>query len=448
MFSTLLIANRGEIALRVARTCREMGIKTVLVTSTADGNPAVERVADKVVRIGPPAARRSYLNVPAIMEAARQSGADAVHPGYGFLSEDSDFAEVCAAEGYTFVGPAPDVMALVGDKVRARAVMSEAGLPVLPGSDGPPEGAAAAKEAADAVGYPVILKAAAGGGGRGMSVVHDPRDLFPAYREARATARAIFGDSRVYVERYLPAPRHVEVQVLLDGHGRGVHLGDRDCSVQRRHQKLVEETPAPGVDPALTAQICDAAVKAALAVGFTGLGTFEFLVDGADFYFMEVNGRIQVEHPVTEMVTGIDLVREQILVAAGEPLRLVQDDVIPQGHAVECRVNTEDPERGFVPTPGRIEEFRPPGGPFTRVDSHGYAGWTVTPYYDPLLAKIITWGPDRGAALDRMDRALGEFHVRGPGVATTIDLLRRVVADPTFRAAAHTTSLLDGIGAP
>ncbi|MEV0381386.1 acetyl-CoA carboxylase biotin carboxylase subunit [Nonomuraea sp. NPDC050643] len=442
MFDTVLIANRGEIALRVARTCREMGIRSVAVCSTADLGSAVTRVVDEVVCIGPPAPRRSYLNVSAIIEAARRTGAQAVHPGYGFLSEDPDFAEVCAAEGLTFIGPSPEIMARLGDKARARATMAEAGLPVLPGGEHPPEDAAEAKEAADAIGYPVILKAVAGGGGRGMKVVRDPRDLIRAFHETRAAARAVFGDGRLYLERYVESARHVEVQVLLDDLGGGVHLGERDCSVQRRHQKLMEETPAPGLDPGLTTHICEAAVKAAAAVGFTGAGTFEFLVDGTDFFFMEVNCRIQVEHPVTEAVTGIDLIQKQIRVAAGLPLGLSQDDVVPAGHAIECRVNTEAPERGFAPTAGTLTDFRPPGGPFTRVDTHGHTGMTITPDYDSLLAKVITWGEDREAALARMDRALGEFVVEGHGVRTTTGLLRDVLREPAFRAARHDTMLL------
>ncbi|MFI6323655.1 acetyl/propionyl/methylcrotonyl-CoA carboxylase subunit alpha [Nonomuraea sp. NPDC050556] len=449
MIDTVLIANRGEIALRIARTCREMGIRTVAVCSTADMDSAVARLADEVVCIGPPAAKKSYLSIPAIIEAAKRSGAQAIHPGYGFLSENPDFAEVCEEEGLRFIGPPPQIMARLGDKAQARAMMSAAGLPVLPGGDHPPDDAAEAKAAADAVGYPVILKAVAGGGGRGMRVVRDPRDLVRAFHETRASARAVFGDGRLYLERYIESARHVEVQVLLDSQGNGIHLGERDCSVQRRHQKLIEETPAPGLDPSLTTHMCEVAVKAAAAVGFTGAGTFEFLVEGSDFYFMEVNCRIQVEHPVTEAVTGLDLIREQIRVASGLPLELTQDGVVPVGHAIECRVNTEDPERGFVPTAGTLTDFRPPGGPFTRVDTHGYAGMTITPDYDSLLAKVITWGGDRQTAIARMDRALSEFVVEGRGIGTTIGLLREVLRAPDFLAARHDTMLLTRmLGAP
>ncbi|MEV2275895.1 acetyl-CoA carboxylase biotin carboxylase subunit [Nocardiopsis sp. NPDC049922] len=440
MIGSILIANRGEIALRVARTCREMGIRTIAVCSTADRDSAVARFADETVVIGPAPARKSYLNIPSIIEAAARAGAQAVHPGYGFLSEDPDFAEVCAANGLTFVGPRPRVMAELGDKAGARSLMERAGLPVLPGSRVPPPNAAAAKEAADAIGYPVIVKAVAGGGGRGMRVVYDPRDLPRAFRECVASARAVFGDGRVYLERFVESARHVEVQVLCDEHGNGVHLGARDCSVQRRHQKLVEETPAPGLSPRTVERMCEAAVRGALAVGFTGAGTFEFLVDGEEFFFIEINCRIQVEHPVTEMVTGVDLVREQIRVTSGIPL---ETDAVPlDGASIECRINAEDPRRDFAPTPGTLTEFHPPGGPFTRVDTHAYPGWTITPDYDSLLAKVAVWAPDRRAAIARMDRALSELRVSGPGVRTTAPLLREVLADSRFVGAKHDTSLL------
>ncbi len=444
MFDTVLIANRGEIALRVARTCREMGIQTVAVHSTSDRSSAAVTFADEHVQIGPTAPKRSYLNVAAIIEAALRTGADAIHPGYGFLSEDADFAEICAEHGITFVGPPPEVMTRLADKAAARAVMSRAGLPVLPGSNEAPANLAEVQQMTDAIGYPVIFKAAAGGGGRGMTVVRDRREVSRAYQECRATAQAVFGDGRVYVERYLEAARHIEVQVLCDSHGNAVYLGDRDCSVQRRHQKLVEEAPAPGLPDGLARRMGEAAVQGALAVGYTGVGTFEFLVEpGGEFYFMEINCRIQVEHPVTEMVCGLDLVREQLLVAAGHPLSITQDDVQLRGVSLECRVNAEDPDRGFRPTPGEITELVLPGGPFTRVDTHCYAGWTVTPDYDPLLAKIVVWAPDRDQALARMDRALSECRVTGRGLHTTVDFLRRVGNNPTFRAAEHTTSLVD-----
>ncbi|MDX2645435.1 acetyl-CoA carboxylase biotin carboxylase subunit [Streptomyces sp. PA03-1a] len=443
MFSTVLVANRGEIALRVARACRELGIRTVAVYSTADRDSAVVRFADEAVHIGPPPARASYLNIPAVVEAARRTGAQAVHPGYGFLSEDPDFAEVCEANGLTFIGPSPEVLSRLGDKAACRALMAEAGLPVLPGSTGPLAGAADAKEAAQQTGYPVILKAVAGGGGRGMAVVTDPDRLLDTYKRTAAHARAVFGDDRLYLERYVERARHVEVQVLCDRHGAVVHLGERDCSVQRHHQKLVEETPAPDLPARLRSQMCDAAVRGARAVGYTGVGTFEFvLTPERDFHLMEVNCRLQVEHPVTEMVTGIDLVREQILVAAGHPLTLRQEDVVHRGVAVECRVNAEDPARDFAPTPGLLTEFEVPGGPFVRVDTHAFPGWRIGPDYDSLLAKAVVWAPDRERALARMDRVLEELRVRGEGVRTTAGFLRKVLARPEFRAGRHTTSLV------
>jgi acetyl-CoA carboxylase biotin carboxylase subunit len=443
VFSTVLIANRGEIALRVARACHELGIRTVAVHSTADRDSAVVRFADEAVHIGPPPAKSSYLNIPAIIEAAHRTGAQAVHPGYGFLSEDSDFAEICADNGLTFIGPSPDVISRLGDKAACRTLMADAGLPVLPGSAGPLPSPADAKEAAQQAGYPVILKAVAGGGGRGMAVVRDPDQLPTAYADTRAHARAVFGDDRLYLERYVDHARHVEVQILCDRHGTALHLGERDCSVQRRHQKLIEESPAPSLPPRLRAAMCDAAVRGALAVGYEGAGTFEFvLTPDHDFYLMEVNCRLQVEHPVTELVTGIDLVREQILIAAGLPLAFGQSDITFRGVAVECRLNAEDPTRGFAPTPGLLTEFTPPGGPFVRVDTHAFPGWLIGPDYDSLLAKICVWAPDRDRALARADRALAEFHVTGDGVRTTADFLRTVLAHPGFRSATHTTGLV------
>jgi acetyl-CoA carboxylase biotin carboxylase subunit len=444
VFETVLIANRGEIALRVARACRELDIRTVAVHSTSDRDSAVVDLADRAVQIGPPAAGRSYLNVPAIIEAAVQTGADAIHPGYGFLSEDADFAEVCASQGIVFIGPPASVLRALGDKATARRLMADAGLPVLPGSDKTVDTAVNAKRIADEIGYPVIIKAAAGGGGRGMSVVREPPDLVATYKRTRAAARAVFGDGRVYVERFQDVARHVEVQVLCDMYGHAVALGERDCSVQRRHQKLIEESPAPGMPAGLAERMGEAAVRGALAAGFVGAGTFEFLVDAeGSFTFMEVNCRIQVEHPVTEMVTGIDLVREQLCVASGQPLSESVLDATRRGVAVECRVNVEDPARGFAPTPGVLSRFVPPGGPFTRVDTHGRAGLEITPDYDSLLAKVITWGPDREQALTRMERALAEFQVDGPGVRTTIPFLTEILSHPLFRDAKHSTSLVE-----
>ncbi|SFQ64805.1 acetyl-CoA carboxylase, biotin carboxylase subunit [Amycolatopsis arida] len=442
MFDTVLVANRGEIALRVLRTCQEMGIRTVAVYSTADADSAVVRAADVAVQIGPPQPRGSYNSASAIVEAARQTGAQAVHPGYGFLSEDPDFAEICTANGLVFVGPPPDVIARLGDKAVARKLMSDAGLPLLPGSRRVVNELGEALALADEIGFPVIIKAVAGGGGRGMTVVRDRRELPGAYRRTRSTAQALFGNSRVYIERFCEQVRHVEVQVLADSHGNVLHLGERDCSVQRRNQKLVEETPAPGLDPRLRAAVADAAVRGARAVGYVGAGTFEFLVADGEFYFMEINCRIQVEHPVTEMVTGVDLVREQLRVAAGEPLDLTQDEIQPRGVALECRVNAEDPLRDFAPTPGLLDEFQPPAGPFVRVDTHAFPGYRVQPHYDSLLAKVITWAPDRPQAIARMQRALRELTVSGAGVCNTADVLGEVLAHPDFRAGTHTTALL------
>ncbi|WP_283133388.1 acetyl-CoA carboxylase biotin carboxylase subunit [Rhizohabitans arisaemae] len=444
MFTTVLIANRGEIALRVARTCRELGIRTVVAHSTADRDSAPVRFADESVQIGPAAGRRSYLNAAAIVTAAQQTGAEAVHPGYGFLSEDADFADICREHGLTFIGPSAEVIALLGDKGQAREFAVASGLDVLPGSSPRLECGSEAAEVAAGIGYPVIIKAVAGGGGRGMSVVREPREFLRAYAETRSAALALFGDSRVYVEKYLEGARHVEVQILADRYGDVVHLGARDCSVQRRRQKLIEESPPPSLSPHLVAEMGAAAVRGAKQAGYVGAGTFEFVVDRDDrFYFIEVNSRIQVEHPVTEMVTGIDLIREQLNVAAGRPLAIRQEDVLPRGFAVECRINAEDPTRNFLPTPGLIDEFHAPGGPFVRVDSHAYSGMRITADYDSLLAKLITWAPDRDQAIARMDRALSELVVRSRSVSTTAPFLREVIAHPRFRDAKHDTGLVD-----
>ncbi|MER7857695.1 acetyl/propionyl/methylcrotonyl-CoA carboxylase subunit alpha [Amycolatopsis japonica] len=444
MFDKVLIANRGEIALRVARACRELGVRTVAVYSTEDRDSAVVRFADEAVSIGPSPARHSYLNMPAIIEAALRTGADAVHPGYGFLSEDHYFAEVCAANGLTFIGPPAEVIATLGDKPAARELMAGAGVPLLPGSLRPLDTLADARAVVDGIGYPVIIKAAAGGGGRGMAVVRSAGELEPAYQRTRATAQSLFGDGRVYLERYLERARHVEIQILADHRGDTVHLGERDCSTQRRHQKLIEESPAPGLPEALLRPMRQTAVRGARAAGYLGAGTFEFLVDPerAEFYFMEVNCRIQVEHPVTELVTGVDLVAEQLRIASGEPLRLRQEEIIPRGVAIECRINVEDPERDFAPAPGLLAEFEPAAGPFVRVDTHGFPGYRVPASYDSLLAKLLVWAPDRDTALRRMSRALAEFRVSGPGVRTTTAFLAGIIAEPEFRRGEHTTSIV------
>ncbi|MFI6983763.1 acetyl/propionyl/methylcrotonyl-CoA carboxylase subunit alpha [Embleya sp. NPDC050154] len=448
MFDTVLIANRGEIALRVVRTCRDMGIATVVVHSCADRDSAAVRAADHHVNIGPADPHRSYLYAPAVIEAARNTGAQAIHPGYGFLSEDPDFATICAENGIVFVGPAPEVMARLGDKSTARRIMADAGLPVLPGSREPVGTADEAAEVARAIGFPLIVKAVAGGGGRGMAVVPDAGALLPTFRATRATAQAAFGDNRVYLEQYLAGARHIEIQILADAHGNVVHLGERDCSVQRRHQKLVEESPAPRLPAELAERLAAHAVAGARAVGYRGAGTFEFLVRGEDAAFIEVNSRIQVEHPVTETVTGIDIVREQLLIAAGRPLDFGQDRVHRRGVSVECRINAEDPARDFAPCPGTLTAFEAPAGPFVRVDTHAFPGARARPEYDSLLAKIVTWGPDRDQALARMRRALRELRVEGPGVHTTAPLLAEVLDEPDFRAGRHDTTLLDRRTAP
>jgi acetyl-CoA carboxylase, biotin carboxylase subunit len=446
VFQKVLIANRGEIALRVARACRELGIRTVAVYSTSDADSAVVRFADEAVSIGPPPAARSYLHIPSLIGAARKTGAEAIHPGYGFLSEDPYFAEICADNGITFIGPRPEVMEQVGDKAVARRLMEQAGLPLLAGTTEAIPTVDEAQQIADGIGYPVIIKAAAGGGGRGMSVVWRREDLARTYQTTRATAQAVFKDSAVYVERYLESARHTEVQILCDGYGNGVYLGERDCSVQRRHQKLIEEAPSIHLTAEGRRAIGEAAVRGALSIGYTGAGTMEFLLDEQGrFTFMEMNARIQVEHPVSEMVTSIDLIQEQIKVAAGQPLSFSQDEVVLRGHAIECRVNAEDPADNFAPAPGRLEAYVPPGGPWTRVDSHCYPGWLVSPFYDSLIAKLIVWAPTRDQAIDRMQRALGEFQISGRGIKTTIPFHQRVLAHPAFRRGEVSTEFVERV---
>ena len=445
MFKKVLVANRGEIAVRVLRACRELDIATVAVYSTADAEALHVRLADEAVCIGPPEAAQSYLNVHRILSAAEITGADAIHPGYGFLSERPAFAEICTTCGLTFIGPPAAAMDLVGDKARARRVAAEAGVPLLPGTRDPVTDPEDAARAAEQVGYPLLIKASAGGGGRGMRLVADPSALEQALATAQAEAQAAFGDPAVYLERFLEAPRHVEIQVLADAHGGRLHLGERECSIQRRHQKLIEESPSTAVDASLRAAMGEAALRITAASGYVNAGTVEFLLDEAGrFYFMEMNARIQVEHPVTEAVTGLDLVKLQLRIAGGEPLPLAQSDVTLRGHALECRINAEDPDR-FLPSPGRLEAFRPPGGPGVRVDTHGFVGASVPPYYDSLLAKLITVGADRGEAVARMLRALDEFEVAG--VATTIPFHQKILRHPDFLAGRLSTRFLERLAA-
>jgi acetyl-CoA carboxylase biotin carboxylase subunit len=444
MLEKVLIANRGEIALRVARACRELGVKSVAIYSTADAESAVVKFADEAVCVGPPAVGQSYLHIPNIIGAAQKTGADSIHPGYGFLSEDPFFAEICTENDITFIGPRPDVMERVGDKATARDLMQKAGLPLLPGTIEPVATPEEAQEIADEIGYPVIIKAVAGGGGRGMNVAHAPEDLQRLYTTTRATAQAIFKDSAVYIERYLEVTRHTEVQLVCDSHGNGVYFFERDCSVQRRHQKLIEEAPSIHLSADQRRDIGERAVAGALSVGYTGAGTMEFLLDlEGNLSFMEMNARIQVEHPVSELITSSDLIQEQIRVASGEPLSVTQDEVLLRGHAMECRINAEDPDKDFAPAAGRLDTYVPPGGPGTRVDSHCYPGWQIAPYYDSLIAKLLVWAPDRDGAIDRMDRALSEFQIAGRGVKTTIPFHRRVLASDQFRSGDVTTDFLE-----
>ncbi|HTW83081.1 MAG TPA: acetyl-CoA carboxylase biotin carboxylase subunit [Candidatus Sulfotelmatobacter sp.] len=432
MFKKVLIANRGEIALRINRACHELGVATVAIFSEADRNSLHVRYADEAFCVGPGPVVRSYLNVPNIISAALISGCDAIHPGYGFLAENARFAEIAADHGLTFIGPKPGVIAAMGDKATARRIMREAGVPTTPGSDI----VASVDEArgiADGIGYPILLKATAGGGGKGMREVHRPEDLATAFATAQAEAEASFKDGRMYVEKLIVNPRHIEVQVLADEHGGVVHLGERDCSVQKpSHQKLIEEAPAPDFDPALRDRLHDIATTATRAVGYSNAGTLEFLVSGEQIYFMEMNTRIQVEHPVTELVYGVDLVKEQVRIAAGEPLGFSQDDMHPHGHAIEVRVNAEDPDHNFAPAAGTLTTVVFPGGPGIRVDTHVYGGALVPPFYDSMLAKIVAVGRTRESAILRMERALGETRIEG--VKTTVEFCREVLADPEFRA--------------
>ncbi len=442
MFKKVLIANRGEIALRVIRACKELGVETVAVYSEADRESLHVRFADDDVCIGRAPSRDSYLNIPRLIAAAEITGADAIHPGYGFLAENAEFAEKVSASNIAFIGPTPDQIRQMGDKAAARKLAKEQGVATVPGSPGPVESLEEGQQVAEQIGFPVIIKAAAGGGGKGMRVANDADQFAQSFTLAKQEALAAFNSDEVYIEKYLARPRHIEIQIMGDTHGKVMHLCERDCSVQRRHQKLVEEAPSPAVDQTLRQDIGDAAVKLAEAIGYVGAGTVEFLLDAdGSFYFMEMNTRIQVEHPVTEMCTNFDLVKEQISVAAGAPLSLVMNGHRFRGHAIECRVNAEDPSRNFQPSPGLITAYHPPGGPGVRVDTHIYAGYTVPPYYDSLLAKVIVHGNTRTEALARMRQALDSFIIEG--VTTTIPFLGRVMRHPDFLAGTVDTKFLE-----
>jgi acetyl-CoA carboxylase biotin carboxylase subunit len=427
MFEKILIANRGEIALRVHRACKEMGIATVAVHSDVDATAMHVRLADESVCIGPAPAAKSYLNIPSIISAAEITGAQAIHPGYGFLSENARFAEIVEAHGLTFIGPRPEHIRMMGDKISAKVAVKTAGIPVVPGSDGALSDEDEAVAAAEKIGFPVLIKAAAGGGGRGMKVAKDREAMAEALGTARSEAKAAFGDDSVYLERYLEKPRHIELQIIADSHGNVVHLGERDCSLQRRHQKILEEAPSPIIDAATREKIGATVVKAIAKIGYLGVGTIEFLYENGEFFFIEMNTRLQVEHPVTEAITGIDLVREQIRVAAGRPLSFSQQDVVFEGHAIECRINAENP-RTFTPSPGLVSDFHAPGGLGVRLDSALYAGYAIPPYYDSLAGKLIVHGRDRPECLARLRRSLGEMVVGG--IETTIPLFQDLLAQP------------------
>jgi acetyl-CoA carboxylase biotin carboxylase subunit len=441
VFKKVLIANRGEIALRVIRACKELGIRTVAIHSEADAASLHVRAADEKVCVGPPEAALSYRNIPNVLSAAEVTGVDAIHPGYGFLSENAHFAEVCESIGVKFIGPTSENIAMMGDKAKAREVVAKRGLPVTPGSLGELRSEDDAMQAAQKIGFPVIIKATAGGGGRGMRVVNKAEDLGRAFQAAQAEAKSTFGNENVYLERYFLEPRHIEVQIMADYRGHVIHLGERDCSIQRRHQKLVEETPSPAIDEKLRREIGRVAVEAVKAVHYRNVGTVEFLLDKErNFFFMEVNTRIQVEHPITEMVTGIDLIKEQIRLAAGHPLPIRQQDVVFNGHSMECRINAEDPEK-FTPSPGQITKYSAPGGFGVRVDSAMESGAMVVPHYDSMIAKLITHGRDRQEAMARMRRALDEFVI--DGIKTTIPLHRRIFDDPDFQKGHISTVFLE-----
>ncbi|MBD2461846.1 acetyl-CoA carboxylase biotin carboxylase subunit [Oscillatoria sp. FACHB-1407] len=430
-FDKILIANRGEIALRILRTCEEMGIATVAVHSTIDRHALHVQLADEAVCIGEPPSSKSYLNIPNIIAAALTRNATAIHPGYGFLAENARFAEICADHQIAFIGPSPDAMRAMGDKSTARDTMKRIGVPTVPGSEGLLSDEREALAIAQQIGYPVMIKATAGGGGRGMRLVRAEADLVKSFLAAQGEAEAAFGDAGVYLEKFIERPRHIEFQILADTYGNVIHLGERDCSIQRRHQKLLEEAPSPALSSELREKMGDAAVRVAKAINYVGAGTIEFLLDqSGHFYFMEMNTRIQVEHPVTEMITGLDLIAEQIRIAQGEPLRLTQEQVEFRGHTIECRINAEDPDYNFRPNPGRISGYLPPGGPGVRMDSHVYTDYEIPPYYDSLIGKLIVWGPDRPSAIRRMRRALRECAITG--LSTTIGFHQKILETKEF----------------
>ncbi|MEW9671876.1 acetyl-CoA carboxylase biotin carboxylase subunit [Ammoniphilus sp. 3BR4] len=442
MFKKVLIANRGEIAVRIIRACREMGIATVAVYSEADRQALHVKLADEAYCIGPVASKNSYLNITNLMSVATLTGADAIHPGYGFLAENADFAEICAACDIKFIGPDAEAIQKMGAKAVARETMKKAGVPTVPGTEGLIEDLGDSVMVARDIGYPVIVKATAGGGGKGMRVARDEEELVKSIRQAQKEAETAFGNSGVYLEKYLEEPRHVEIQIMADKHGNVAYLGERDCSIQRRHQKLVEEAPSPALDQELREQMGLAAIKAAQAVHYHGAGTVEFLLDKhGEFYFMEMNTRIQVEHPVTELITGIDLIKEQIAVAAGYPLSFSQEDVKINGWAIECRINAENPDRNFMPSPGRVEMYLPPGGFGVRIDSAVYPGYEISPFYDSMVAKVIVWGKDRQDAIQRMKRALGEFVIEG--ISTTIPFHQRLLEHEKFIDGDFNTKFLE-----
>jgi len=446
-FDKILIANRGEIALRILRTCEEMGIGTVAVHSTVDRDALHVQLADETVCIGEAPSSKSYLNIPRIIAAALTRNATAIHPGYGFLAENARFAEICAAHKITFIGPSPEAIRAMGDKSTAKETMIKAGVPTIPGSNGLLRDEKEARAIARKIGYPVMIKATAGGGGRGMRLVREDGELLRLFLAAQGEAEAAFGNPGLYLEKFIERPRHIEFQIMADSYGNVIHLGERDCSIQRRHQKLLEEAPSPALTPELREKMGTAAVMAAKSINYVGAGTVEFLLSQTgEFYFMEMNTRIQVEHPVTEMISGLDLVAEQIRVAQGEKLQLTQDQVMLRGHAIECRINAEDPDRDFRPAPGRISGFLPPGGPGVRIDSHVYTDYQIPPYYDSLIGKLIVWGPDRPTAINRMKRALREFALTG--LPTTIGFHQKILETPEFLQGEVYTNFVEQVMSP